>query len=136
MADRRFSQRELNKQDAIIRHQMLADSPLVKDNYPFVKKIIIKYKRESGSFEGAKDNTWCIWEINTDNRFYFHIHCINKTCVQGGFNLTEAVRNTILSQSSLSKGSMTCHGSEDAERAGLFTCLSEIEYEIHVNYLD
>lgn len=57
----------------------------------------------------------------------FRIPCLNKECVDGGFDLTQAITGMIRKRKKASKGELSCEG-------GLSSGHSYITYEIAIKY--
>ena len=136
MPNKRYSQIELRKQDAIGRHLILSNAPLLKEEFPSVREIIIKYKRQSRSSVSLIDKEWCVKRINPNDKFHIFISCINDTCTEGGFDLTSDIRSLIKSKShSYNREESLCEGKEHfLENAPSYICHSKIEYEITIHY--
>ena len=132
---KRKNQRELKQEQVKEEWERYAESKLMRDIFPNVKEVIVRYKRKSMSFEGAKDIDWRVKKAVPEDRFYFRLSCINRTCVHGGVDLTSMIKTLIEAKQTERTGQEYCQGGEDAERDGQFTCLSEFQYEVAVEYL-
>jgi hypothetical protein len=116
-----FEKKELNKQKKL-------DAGVVSSLFPNVVSIavlITYYKKLSNS----------VLMVRTVNFFptsyaYFHMECIMKECVNGGFELTQAIKNLIKKHKISGKGKMVCNGKND----GLASGHTSIDYEISIKY--
>ncbi len=116
-----FEKKELNKQKKL-------DAGLVSSLFPKVLNIavlITYYKKLSNS----------VLMVRTVNFFptsyaYFYMDCIMKECVNGGFELTQVIKNLIKKHKKSGKGKMVCNGKNDALASGH----TSIDYEINIKY--
>ncbi|MDA8082257.1 MAG: hypothetical protein M0024_01200 [Nitrospiraceae bacterium] len=58
----------------------------------------------------------------------FRIDCLNKECVDGGFDLTQVITGMIKSRKKTSKGNIGCEGESPS------TSHSSIAYEVIIQY--
>ena len=120
------------KQDSLARKELdkqkKLDAGLVSDRFPNILNIVILttyYKKLSDS----------VLMIRTVNFFptsyaYFHMGCIVKECISGGFELTSVITKLIKNHKKSGKGKMLCNSRNDALAAGH----TSISYEISIKY--
>jgi hypothetical protein len=58
----------------------------------------------------------------------FRVNCLNKECVDGGFDLTQIITQMVGNRKEASKGDLSCEG------AGLSADHSTIAYEVAIQY--
>ena len=104
--------------------------------FPNVREILVKYKRKSGSFDGAKDVEWREYKVFPNDKFCIHILCINGTCTRGWIDLTNEVEVAVRANKTSLASEEECKGSEDKKREDRFSCLSIVEYQVFVEYLE
>ncbi len=116
-----LARKELNKQHRV-------DAGLVSERFPGVSGIVIQmiYYRKSSNPAPM---------IRTVNFFpssyaYFHMECMIKECVNGGFDLTSVIGTMIKKHEKLTKRKMNCSGKNDS----LTVDHARISYEISVQY--
>lgn len=117
----------------VLRWELYKASPLISQKYPNVKSLIIEqtFHDDSGTEQIAQTR----WNVPIDTtRAYFYIDCRMRECIDGGFDLTQAVISTIENGETRSSGRLVCQGWQDKERAGQFHCLTDLVYQIEVNY--
>lgn len=134
MKKRYITQEELMQQDFINKYWMEQNTLVIKDLYPTVISIVVKYKRTSASFEQQEDKDWIYLRKTSNDKFYVFIPCINETCVMGGFDLRKEISRVIQNKQTSLTGKMSCTGWEDAERVDAYHCLSSLVYCIDIEY--
>ena len=106
----------------------------LRDVYPDIDLIIIKYRMKSGSFDGTEEKDYHVLKIHPDFRYDFTIRCINRDCKDGGFDLFGVILSAIISKNDKITGSATCEGWEDEERIKKHRCMSDLFYEVSILY--
>jgi hypothetical protein len=116
-----FDKKELDKQKKI-------DAGLVSDCYPTVFSIVV-YMRY---YKKLSDTVSMIRTVNffPSNYAYFHMACIIKECMNGGFELTPVIKSLIKKRKKSGTGKMVCGGKND----GLSSGHTNISYEINIKY--
>ena len=106
-------------------------SPVIAEEYPDVKFLTIKmtFYDDSGNRQ--------VGDIRTRNvpltaKAFFYEKCPMWECVNGGFDLNQAVASAIKKGEHHAQGRLICWGWQDRERIGHFHCLTELHYEISV----
>ncbi len=122
----------MNRQDYLakkeVNKQHKVDAGLVSERFPGVSGIVIQmfYYRKSSNPAPM---------IRTVNFFpssyaYFHMECMMKECVNGGFDLTSVIDTMIKKHRNSETGKMICSGKNDS----LTGDHARISYEISVQY--
>jgi hypothetical protein len=112
---------ELNK-------QLRLASGLVSERFPDVSGIVIHM---TYYHKGVNP----VLMVRTVNFFpssyaYFNMDCMIRDCVDGGFDLTSVITDTIKHRKKLGKGKLVCKGKNDA----LASDHASIAYEIRIQY--
>ena len=130
-----MSKVDLRKKDFEWKHYQLANSKFLRDCFPEVKEITVKYKQQP-HLSAAESNVINGKQIITPNdRFCVHIYCINDTCIHGGWNIDNKIRELIKSREELYKSETAyCGGWENDEKR--YRCRSKMEYEISIDYFE
>lgn len=78
---------------------------LVSERFPSVSKVVLlmDYNPDSSRMMRTVN-------IFPSDFAYFHMHCLRKDCLDGGFNLTPAVQAMIKKKKRTDKGRMVCKG--------------------------
>jgi len=108
------------------RYDDEARSPIVSAVGGNIRLITIQWNY--GNAIGDKPNNWI---IKPTDKFYFFMECNYRECVEGGFNLTDIVRDTIRRKEPQA-GTMPCRGWGDEERYNKFSCDSTLSYVVTV----
>jgi len=117
----------------VVNEKIYNSSPIISEVYPFVSSISIKktFYDESGANQIGNTK---IWDIPIENmRMYLNIDCL-RSCVDGGFNLTDEIIQMIDKRETQRKNKLVCQGWQDEERAGKYHCFTTLLYEIEINY--
>jgi hypothetical protein len=61
---------------------------------------------------------------------YFNMDCLIKGCVDGGFDLTSAIKNMVKARKKTAKGKLVCRGKTDTSSVDH----ASVEYEIEMRY--
>lgn len=109
--------------------QRRLESGLVSERFPEVSGMVIQmtYYQERGVNPVLMER---VVNVFPTGYAYFHMECMIKGCVHGGFDLTSAIRNMVKAHKRLTKGKIVCEGkidTIDCEHAS-------ITYEIRVQY--
>lgn len=64
-----------------------------------------------------------------DSYAFFRINCLNKDCIDGGFDFTRLINTMINNQSSENTGELSCDGGEGSASAH-----SAVAYEVAIRY--
>jgi len=136
MKKTRYSQDEWMEMGEKRKQQICTDAQLISDEFPSVKVITVRYKRETTSFERSMDKDWQALKRGSMDKFCLFIPCINCTCVEWGyFDMRKKIKEAIVSRLLSCEGTMNCEGWEDAERVDTFHCPSSVQYEISIDYV-
>ena len=116
-----LAKKELNKQHRV-------DAGLIAEHFPGVSGIVIQmmYYRKLSTLAPI---------VHTVNFFpsshaYFHMECMMKECIDGGFDLTSVIATMFKKHEKLIKGKMVCNGKNDS----LSSNHARISYEISIRY--
>lgn len=109
--------------------QRRLESGLVSERFPEVSGMVIQmtYYQEKGVNPVLMER---IVNVIPAGYAYFHMECMIKGCVHGGFDLTSTIQNMIKSHKKLSKGKLNCEGKIDAVACEH----ASITYEIRIQY--
>ena len=107
------------------RLQHKTEAGLVAANFPGVADIAIRMVYDQIGLNKPL--------LRTVNFFpgsyaFFRIDCVNRECVDGGFDLTRVIATTIGKHGHSAKGKLCCQGTGPAEGH------SAITYEVDINY--
>jgi hypothetical protein len=109
-----LKQKELNKE------QKLA-TPTISDRFPKVLDITILIMHDQII------RTLHFWP---SRHAYFNIACMNKNCVDGGYNLASVINKMIKKQIESHRGTQICKGTIDAKTSEH----ASINYKITIKY--
>lgn len=117
---------KLKKAERLERKQQKTDAGLISERYPEISTIVIFMNYYQ------KNNGPSIMQ-HTVNFFpgsaaYFHMECIRKDCVDGGFNLEPVISSMMRSRKESAKGELTCEGNDMASHH------ARIDYNIVIKY--
>lgn len=117
----------------VVKAQIYNQSPIITEEYPNVSSITIK--KELLDDSGIKKiGETIIWKIPIKTmRMRVEIECL-RSCVDGGFNLTNDLKEMIKNKETQRKNSIVCQGWQDENRIGHFHCLTTLKYEIEISY--
>lgn len=68
--------------------------------------------------------------VQPSDSAYFNMDCLIKGCVDGGFDLTSAIKNMVKARKKTAKGKLICRGKTDTSAAEH----ASVEYEIEMRY--
>ena len=112
---------ELNKQRRLA-------SGLVSERFPKVSEIIIHMTYHQKAINpNLMVRTVNFWP---SRHAYFHMDCMIKDCVDGGFDLTSIITRMIKNNEKSGKGKLICNGKSDT----LASDHASIVYEISIKY--
>ena len=124
------------KLDSKQTHKWDSSSPIIAEKYPNVKSLTIKmvfsYEEWGQTKISQKSRTWNV--PITQTRAYIYENCPMWECVNGGFDLTHAVALAIENGEHHAHSTLECQGWEDKERIGQYRCLTELHYDIYIEY--
>jgi len=107
------------------RLQQRVDAGFVSAHFPEVDSIVINMLY---SQRGIQKSLPRIVNFFPGSYALFRIDCLNKDCVDGGFDLTEVITSMIRNRRGTTKGELSCEGN------GSSTDHSAIVYEVTIQY--
>jgi len=107
------------------RLQKKVEAGLVAAHFPEVADIAI-----SMTYNQIGLNKSLLRTVNffPDSYAFFRIDCVNRDCVDGGFDLTKVIATTIGRRGQTAKGKLSCQGSGPAEGHSAITYKVDIRY--------
>ncbi|MEJ2695533.1 MAG: hypothetical protein P8013_02690 [Candidatus Sulfobium sp.] len=108
------------------RRQQKVDAGLVKERFPEVAAIVVNMTYNQ---RGLQKSLPRVVNFFPDSSALFIIDCLNKDCVDGGFDLTQIITATIIDRRKSVKGDLCCEG--EGPSAGHST----IAYEVSIRYV-
>ncbi len=126
----------MQQAQAWLKQQERISAGLIKDKYPNVKSISIKrtFIDDAGKKLTNSSKDWGV-RIDTADAI-FNMDCPLYECVDGGFDLTKDITEMMKNGIMHIAGEQTCPGWQDEERVGNFHCLTQLQYEIDIEYSD
>ena len=109
----------------IERQQRKQEAGFVAALFPEVTGIVI---RMTYSQRGIKNSLSRVVNFFPDSYALFRIDCLNKECVDGGFDLTQVISEMIRNRKKTSKGNLSCEDSSPSADH------STIVYEVSIQY--
>jgi hypothetical protein len=92
----------------IERQQRKLDADLVETLFPEVAGIVIGMTYNQ---QGALKSFTRVINFFPGSYALFRINCLNKECVDGGYDLTKVITGMIRNRSKAAKGDLSCEGS-------------------------
>lgn len=109
----------------IARQQRKLDAGLVEVQFPEVTGIVINMVYNQ---KGIQKSLSRVVNFFPGSYALFRINCLNKECIDGGFDLTEVITGMIRNHRKAAKGDLSCEG--DCPSADHST----ITYEVAIHY--
>ena len=107
------------------RQQRKLDAGLVDAQFPEVRGIVINMIYNQ---KGIQKSLPRVVNFFPSSHALFRIDCLNKECVDGGFDLTQIITGMIRNRKEAAKGDLSCEGdSPSADH-------SNITYEVSIQY--
>lgn len=112
---------ELNKQNRLA-------AGLLSERYPQVSGIVINMTY----YQKGSDSILMLRTVNVipADFAYFNMECVNKGCLEGGFDLTSVIASMIKARKKAGKGKLTCCGKIDTRASDH----ASVVYEIGIEY--
>ncbi|MDA8170068.1 MAG: hypothetical protein M0Z59_10300 [Nitrospiraceae bacterium] len=103
-----------------------AESGFVSDRFPAVSGLAIKIIY----YQNAANPVLMVRTINVlpGDYAYFHLPCMFRECVKGGFNLGPVISSMVKNRKKAAKGTLACNGQNMPKGH------ASIEYEITIRY--
>lgn len=108
----------------IERLQQRLDAGCMADIFPDVAGIDI---RMTYNQQGIK-SLLRTFRFSPDSYAYFRVDCLNKDCVDGGFDLTQVITGMVRKHKEAARGELSCGGEGPAADH------SAIAYEVAIRY--
>jgi len=107
------------------RKQQQVDAGLMKAIFPGVSSIVISMTYNQRGLGQPMPRT-----INffPNSYAFFRVECLNKECVEGGFDFTRIINGMVGNRKTISKGELGCQGGPAANH-------SNVAYEVAINYV-
>lgn len=109
------------------RIQRRLDAGFVAAHYPEVASIVITMLYNQ---RGITKSLPRVINFSPGSCALFKVDCLNKDCVDGGFDLTRVITGMIRNRRQMSKGDLSCEGSGPSPSVGH----SAIAYELTIQY--
>jgi hypothetical protein len=108
------------------RLQQRVDAGFVVARFPKVASIVI-----SMIYNQVGLNKALLRTVNffPDSSAFFRVDCVNRDCVNGGFDLTQVITDTVGKHKETAKGKLSCEGN------GPIAGHSSIAYQIKIIYV-
>jgi hypothetical protein len=107
------------------RRQQKIDAGLVTTIFPDVESIVINMTYRQ---RGLSQSLPRIVNFFPGSYAFFTVDCLNKECVEGGFDFSRIINGMVSNHKTASKGELGCQG-------GPSTGHSDIVYEVAINYV-
>ena len=109
----------------IERQQQKVDAGSVSTHFPEVARIVVSMTYNQ---RGIAKSLPRVVNFFPGSSALFRIDCLNKECIDGGFDLTQVITGMISSRRDAAKGDLSCQG--DGPSIGHST----IAYEVAIQY--
>ncbi len=109
----------------IERQQRKLDAGFVAAQFPEVTEIVV---RMTYNQRGIKNSLCRVVNFFPDSSALFRIDCLNKECIDGGFDLTQVISGMIRNRKETARGNVSCEGNS------LSADHSTIVYEVSIQY--
>jgi len=120
-----FSMNSRKNAARIERRQRKLDAGLVDTQFPEVAGIVISMIY---SQRGIQKSLPRVVNFFPGSYALFRIDCLNKECVDGGFDLTQIISGMIRNRREAAKGDLSCEGNVPSADH------STIAYEVAIQY--
>jgi hypothetical protein len=107
------------------RLQQRVQAGFVSAHFPGVKSIIISMMYNQSGIGKSLPRTV---NFSPDSSAFFRIDCLNKDCVDGGFDLSNVLNSMIRDRREAAKGQLSCEGN------GASADHSDIVYKVAIKY--
>lgn len=107
------------------RLQQRVDAGLVAEHFPKVASIVINM-----IYNQIGLNKSLLRTVNffPDSPAFFRVDCVNRDCVDGGFDLTQVITSSIGHHRQSAKGKLSCEGTGPAAGHSVIAYKIEIQY--------
>lgn len=109
----------------IERQQRKLDAGFVSEQFPGVTGIVVKMTYTQ---RGILKSLPRVVNFFPGSYALFRIDCLNKECIDGGFDLTQVISGMIRNHRGAAKGNLSCGGNSPSADH------STITYEVSVQY--
>ncbi len=116
-----MSRMELNKQNRLA-------TGLLSERFPEVSGMVINMTY----YQKGVNPVLMLRTINVlpSDSAYFNMECLIKGCVDGGFDLTPAIKSMVKNRKRVGRGRLVCGGKTDTRTSDH----ASVEYEITIQY--
>lgn len=114
-----------NSAKAEMRQRKL-DAGFVKDRFPEVEGIVVSMAYQQRGMQKSLNR---VVNFFPDSSALFVVDCLNKDCVNGGFDLTRVITAMIRHRKEKAKGDLSCEGEGPSANH------STIAYEVAIKYI-
>ena len=107
------------------RRQLKIDAGFVDAQFPEVAGIVIKMMYHQ---RGLQKSFPRVVNFFPGSYAFFRVDCLNKECIEGGFDFTQVITEMIKNRTEAAKGDINCEG--DGSSSGHST----ISYKVAIQY--
>jgi hypothetical protein len=104
--------------------QQKIDAGFVSKLFPEVASIVVNMTYNQ---KGIQKSLPRIVNFFPSSYAIFRVNCLNKSCVDGGFDLTQIITTMVKSHRETTKGDLCCEGGPSPDH-------SDIVYEVAIQY--
>ena len=105
----------------------------VRDRFPRVSELVVRVTfidmQRFGTYSSLMHS------VSPAAKAFFAIACPRTLCLDGGFDLDAAIAKLLRSGGQVSTGSAECAGNVQRPLPGGRTCLLQMRYDVHVEYV-
>jgi len=115
-----------------MRYQALRQAPLLKEKYPQLEELTIHMSFENPDWGGDPSDQDL--SFHKKSKAFFDVKCPRVECINGGFNLSDAVSELIENKNIEATGNLICQGWQDREHINKHRCLLKMSFALKAEY--
>jgi hypothetical protein len=129
---RRSERQKLYDDSSDQQHRLRQSNPSISELLPSVKAVRINLTFEDPNRPGKQTPKQLTFR--PEQKAFFHIPCLFRKCVGGGFDLAPVVRGAMRAHAVSVFGEQKCQGWQQSERIGMHRCWLKARYDIQIEY--
>lgn len=108
-------------------------SPRLLDRFGHIKALTLELSHYSA--DGNRKTSQFKYSVNVETaRCVFSFECPNEYCVDGGFDLSDDIRDAVAAQMDEKEGQVSCQGWKSKATVGSQGCGNQLRYLLNLEF--
>ena len=108
-------------------------SPLLLDRFSHIKALTLELSHYTA--DGCRKTSQLKYSVNLEAaRSVFSFECSNEHCIDGGFDLSDEIRDAVAAHMDEKEGQVSCQGWKSKTTVGSLGCGHQLRYLLNLEF--